>query len=209
MPSTKKQVVVVHGGDTFNTYDEYLSFLKGFEVDFERYRAGKIGWKRNLGNTLGEEYEIIAPEMPDKTNAKYAEWKIWFDKFVPYLEDQIILIGHSLGGLFLAKYLSENTLSKSIRATFLVAACYDDKDADYSLADFAMPENLANFEKQSPKIFLYHSSDDPIVPFADLGKYRKALPRATIRTFVDRGHFNQETFPELAEDIRAHTLHIP
>jgi uncharacterized protein len=202
MASTKKQVIVIHGGDTFASYDEYLSSLRDFLIDFERYRAGGTNWKRTLGLALGDGYEIISPDMPDKSNAKYAEWKIWFEKFIPYLDPKVIFIGHSLGGIFLAKYLSENTLPKTILATFLVAACYDDKNSDYSLADFVLPEHLDNFSKQSQRIFLYHSSDDRVVPFADLAKYQKALPNATARTFTDRGHFNQETFPELVEDVR-------
>ena len=29
----KKQVVVIHGGDIFKTYDEYLDFLRNYEID--------------------------------------------------------------------------------------------------------------------------------------------------------------------------------
>ncbi len=203
MPSAKKQVVIIHGGDTFASYEDYLSFLNSYQIDFERYRSNTPNWKRTLGLALGDGYEIISPDMPDKSNAKYEEWKIWFEKFTPYLEPEIILVGHSLGGIFLAEYLSENTLPKSIAATFLVAACYDDKNSDYSLADFVLPENLDHFAEQSPRIFLYHSSDDKVVPFVDLAKYQKALPTAIARTFADRGHFNQETFPELVEDMKS------
>ena len=197
----KKQILIVHGGDTFDTYEEYLSFLKSFEIDFERYRVGKMDWKRTLGGALGADYEVILPDMPNKINAKYAEWKIWFEKFIPYLNQRIILIGHSLGGTFLAKYFSENIFPKSISAIFLVAACYG-KGADYSLADFALTKDLNDLQKQSPKIFLYHSSDDQIVPFGDFAKYKKSLPDAIVRAFTDRGHFNQESFPELLDDIR-------
>ena len=105
----KKQVVVIHGGDTFKTYEQYLRFLKRFDIDFERYRSGKNDWKTNLREALGEEYEVIAPVMPNKNNAKYPEWQIWFEKFIPFLNGEIILVGHSLGGTFIAKYLSEKT----------------------------------------------------------------------------------------------------
>ena len=73
--------------------------------------------------------------MPNLINAKYNEWEIIFNKLVPFLNDTIIFIGHSLGGV-LAKYLSENKFPKKILATFLICAPYDDKDADYSLVDF-------------------------------------------------------------------------
>ena len=29
----KKQVVLVHGGTTFKTYKEYMSFLKSLDID--------------------------------------------------------------------------------------------------------------------------------------------------------------------------------
>ena len=31
----KKQVIVIHGGDTFKTHEEYLRFLKEWEINFE------------------------------------------------------------------------------------------------------------------------------------------------------------------------------
>lgn len=72
----KKQIIVIHGGDTFNTYGEYLSFLKNYRIDFERYKSGKKDWKKTLGSRLGEEFDVILPEMLNKSNVKYSEWKI-------------------------------------------------------------------------------------------------------------------------------------
>ncbi len=63
--------------------------------------------------------------MPNKTNAQFEEWKIWFEKFIPFLNDGVILVGHSLGGVFLAKYLSENKFPKKIGGVFLVSAVYE------------------------------------------------------------------------------------
>lgn len=140
--------------------------------------------------------------MPNKQNAKYAEWKVWFETMVSCLESEVIFIGHSLGAIFLPKYLSENKFPKTIRATFLVAAPYDDKDVEYSLADFNLTNNLADFQKQGGKIFMYHSEDDPVVPFADFQKYQSLLKGATFRIFKNRGHFDQEEFPELVKDIK-------
>ena len=194
----KKQVVVIHGGDTFKTYEQYLRFLKRFDIDFEAYRGGKKDWKTNLPEALGEEYEVIAPVMPNKNNAKYPEWQIWFEKFIPFLNGEIILVGHSLGGTFIAKYLSENTFSKKIKGVLLVAPAFDD-NADYSLEDFALPKKL---NLQTKNVYLYHSSDDDVVPFADLNKYSAAINNAMVKEFTDRSHFNQLEFPELIEDIK-------
>jgi hypothetical protein len=139
--------------------------------------------------------------MPNGFNAKYEEWKIWFERHIPFMRDGVILLGHSLGGIFLAKFLSENDFPKKINATLLVAAPYD-AGGDYSLADFVIRGPLERFAKQGGEVYLYHSEDDPIVDSGELEKYKKKLPDATIRVFKDRGHFDQEEFPEIVEDIK-------
>jgi hypothetical protein len=197
----KKQVVVIHGGDTFSTYKEYISFLKNYKIDFGRLK--KKGWKEGLSEKLGRGFEVIAPRMPNKTNARYLEWKIWFRKFLPHIKNSVVLIGHSLGGIFLAKYLSENKFPKKIKGVFLVAAPYDSKDSDHSLVDFVLPRNLKRLEEQGGQIFIYHSKDDPVVPFANFKKYVKALARAHAAIFKNRGHFVQEEFPEIVKDIKS------
>ncbi len=196
----KKQVIVIHGGDTFETYEDYISSLKGFKIDLESLKSKD--WKSSLEKGLGKDFEVIAPRMPNSLNAKYLEWKIWFEKLIPFFNREIILVGHSLGGIFIAKYLSENKFPKEIKATFLVAAPFDDTDSDYTLADFTLPKSLNKFEGQGGLVKLYHSKDDDVVPFADLTKYTKALPSAKALIFEDRGHFKQEKFPELVKDIK-------
>jgi hypothetical protein len=114
----------------------------------------------------------------------------------------LILLGHSLGGIFLAKYLSENKFPKKILAIFLISAPYEDKDADYSLCDFILPKSLSRLQKQGDKIFLYHSKDDSVVPFADLEKYKQAIPGAKAVIFKNKGHFDQAEFSELIRNIR-------
>ena len=198
----KKQVFIIHGGDTFKTYEEYLLFLKDWEIDFEKYKENKKNWKINLQEELGDEFEVIAPKMPNKINAKYLEWKIWFEKFIPYITEGVILVGHSLGGSFLVKFLSENDMPKKIRGTFLVAPVYDEDSDDYSLADFKLPDNLSGFEKQGGQIFIYHSEDDPVVPFNNLGKFKEKLSSAKTIIFKNKQHFGQEKLPEIVKDIK-------
>jgi hypothetical protein len=140
--------------------------------------------------------------MPNPMNAKYDEWKILFKKMAPLLDNNVILIGHSLGAIFLAKYLSKNRFPKKILATLLVSPPYDDEGMKESLGDFILPKSLDRLNKQGGKIFIYQSKDDSVVPYFHLEKYKKALPYAIIREFKKRGHFDQVKFPELIKDIR-------
>ncbi|MFA6437066.1 MAG: alpha/beta hydrolase [Candidatus Paceibacterota bacterium] len=196
----KKQVLVIHGGDTFDTYEEYLVFLNDYEINLEKSKIKR--WKETLAEKLGENFDVISPKMPNSMNAKYKEWKIIFEKYFPYLSDNLILVGHSLGGTFVAKYLSENDFPKKILATFLVSACYDNEVSGYSLGDFSLPQSLEKLEKQGGKVFLIHSKDDKVVSFKDFEKYKKDLPMAETMIFEDRGHFDQPEFPEVVGKIK-------
>src|SRR3989338_9149799 len=177
----KNQIIIIHGGDTFDTHKQYLSFLKNKKVDFKRYKTHQKDWKATLGEKLGKKFEVISPSMPNKQNAKYPEWRIWFKKFIPYFKPKAVLIGHSLGGMFLIKYLSENKLPQRIRAVFLVSPPYDNKKKKDSLVDFKLPKILNKIDEQIEKIFIYHSKDDPVVPFSNAKKYLKILKNSTFR----------------------------
>ncbi|MFZ1987737.1 MAG: alpha/beta hydrolase [Minisyncoccia bacterium] len=193
------QVFVIHGGNTFDSYEEYFHYLQAKEVTLESLQYKD--WKHDLSETLGEAYEVIAPRMPNGNNAKYVEWKIYFEKFIPFLRDGVIFVGHSLGGIFLAKYLSEEFFPKKICAAFLVAAPFS-AAAQHSLGDFILSSDLRKFLQQGGQIFLYHSKDDEVVPFSNFEQYVSLLPDAKNRVFDDRNHLNQEDFPELLIDIK-------
>ena len=194
----KKQVIIIHGGDSFDTYEKFLDSLKNREVSLESFLP-KYDWKSNLQSELGDEYEVLAPRLPNKQNAKYAEWKIWFERMFPFMKDNIVLIGHSMGGLFLAKYLSENKFPKKIAGLFLVAAPHSKTE---EMGDFVPAQTLEKVWEQCQNIHLYQSEDDQVVPASEMEEYKKAWPGAKSHIFQDRGHFNQESFPELAEEIR-------
>ncbi len=101
-----KQILVLHGGDSFGTEEEYISFLKNFEIENLDYFKSKR-WKENLQADLGPDFEVIASRMPNAFNARYEEWKIWFEKILPLMDDRCVLLGHSLGGTFLAKTIEK------------------------------------------------------------------------------------------------------
>lgn len=202
----KTQIVIIRGGNTFDTYEEYIEFLRAYQIDFERVKGVKQRWQDTLAEELGEAYEVIQPTMPSKDNAKYLEWKIWFEKHFSFLQNDLIFIGNSLGGIFLAKYLSENRLPVSIKALYLVAAPYDAEGSPYSLADFVLPKSLDLLNEQVGEIYLIQSKDDPVVKYTDVERYAAHLPNARQMLFADRGHFLQESFPEIVEKIKALSL---
>ncbi len=195
----KQQVLVIHGGDTWTTKQDYLNFLQNVPINFEKMT--RLGWKENLRTDLGEEFEVILPAMPNKTDARYEEWAITFKKLFPHLRDGLVLVGHSMGGSFVAKYLAENNLPFKIKATYLVAAPFGDNKPEYELLSFSLPKELTHFEEQAGAVTIYQSEDDPLVPASDAKKYKEAVSSANLQLLTGRGHFSQEHFPELVESI--------
>lgn len=193
-----QQILVIHGGTSFDIYEDYLSYLKNYELTpekFDKYVKNTKRWKDHLQENLGNDFDVLSPQMPCALNVKYIEWKIWLEKLFPFLQDEIILLGHSLGGVFLAKYLAENAFPVKIKAVFLLAA-------PFSEGDMLPPESLEKIEQQAKKIYLYHSKNDPVVPFADVEKYAAKLPGAEKVIFEDKGHFIDEEFPEIVEKLK-------
>lgn len=197
-----RQVVAIHGGDAFATHEEYIQFMKSYPIESVEYYRRKGGWRGSLQDVLGEDYMVLSPQMPCKWNAKYAEWKLWFERMFPFLEDGVILIGHSLGGVFLARYLAEEKFPKQIAGTFLVAPPHGMGTLGI-IPEFTAPASLDLLAQQGGKVVIYFSKDDPVVPFAECAEYQKALPTATVRIFEDRKHFNQDEFPEIVADIKS------
>ncbi len=197
----KKQVLVIHGGTTFPSTREYIHFLKSSSLELKKLRLRK-DWKDSLQDKLGESFDVLHPRMPNATNAFYEEWKIYFDKIISLLDDGTVFVGHSLGALFLIKYLSENFVSKKIDSLFLVAAPFDSGGSEETLGSFAWTTKMNGLKKQVNKIYFYFSKDDEAVPFLHAKLYKEILPLASVKTFEDRGHFNQEEFPELVQDIK-------
>ena len=196
----KPQLVVIHGGMVYPSQESYLHALKTDPVDigyFQRTRK----WKDRLEDDLGDVFEILRPEMPSSGNAKYDEWCIWFERMIPFLRDGVIFVGHSLGGVFLARYLNEHDVPAKIKATLLLAAPYDDESVE-PLGDFCIRTPLEKLSAQGGEIHIWNSADDPVVAIDEQEKYAKALPTAHIRTFTDRGHFSLETFPEIVEFLK-------
>lgn len=197
----RTQVIVIGGGTTFDTYEAYCEHLRGRDVDLDAFRGGR-DWKDNLRDQLGNGFDVLTPPMPNKMNARYQEWRIWFGRILAHADERVVLIGHSLGGLFLAKYCSQERLAVTVDALMLVAAPYEDTEHE-SVGEFTIPSSLQPLAHTVGRIDIFHSEDDPVVPVRHADKYAAALPGATLHRFNDRGHLKQASLPELEQLLRS------
>ena len=180
MRTLKTNVIIIHGAGP------------------KHYRSledGSGDWQANLPIALGDGYKVTAPQMPSPKNPSYEEWKILLDKNLSKVRGEVIFVGHSLGGSFLLKYLSEESISHKILGLFLVAVPFN------TIKGFEAPGNFSTFWSL-PNIFLYHSTDDVEVPYAHSLMYQERL-RARLKTYTNCGHyFKRSEFRDIASDIK-------
>lgn len=200
----KKQVLLIGGGDSFTKHEDFLSHLRTATLRSLPGAESTLRWSQTLVEDLGPDFEVFVPSMPNKQNANYEEWKIWLERHFEYLNDGVVLIGWSLGGMFLAKYLSENNTPFNIKALFLLAApcgTYGDGTGNDCGSFQFSPAILANLDKKALKINIFHSKDDFVVPFEHALSYKKFLPEAELMTFEDKNHFLVPALPELLSRV--------
>ncbi len=155
---------------------------------------------RSLQNALGSQYKVLYPKMPEEEDAGYELWKARISKELAVLEGEVILVAHSVGSSILLKYLSEEGIKKPLAGIFLIAAPYWGPGG-WQMDEFTLDEAHVSKLLEAIPIFLYHSRDDEVVPFAHLALHAKKFPQATIRQFDGRGHQFNNDLSEVATDI--------
>src|ERR671910_2207232 len=177
----KKGVLFIHGGGE-GAYEE------------DRKMAA------SLQDALAAAYDVRCPQMPEEDRPEYAAWRDRISQEIAALNGEVILVGHSLGGSILLKYLSEEEAAKPVAGLFLVAAPFWGAE-DWEVDEYAVREDFASKLPPELPVFLYHGRDDEVVPFAHLALYADKLPRAIVRKLEGRGHQFGEDLSEVARDI--------
>jgi uncharacterized protein len=173
-------------------------FIQGAGSIHDPEGSGRLA--AHLANELGTGYRLIAPEMPDADNPHYQPWRDRIARELEAIAEKVILVGHSFGGSVLLKYLAEGSFRKPVRGLFLVSVPNWGPDG-WAYSEFAAPNDLGS-RLPTSRIFLYHSRDDPEVPFGHLAYYQDHLPTATARPIDGAEHSFVEGLPTLVDDIQ-------
>jgi predicted alpha/beta hydrolase family esterase len=168
----------------------------------------RVSWESNLEKDFERRLEIIRPRMPLQDNAKYRDWKIAFERYIPLLRKDYILIGSSLGGIFLAKYLTENKMPKKALSVYLVCAPFDgDLPTEDLAGGFTLKNDLSLLEENCKNLYLMFSKDDDVVPVSHAEKYGSRLKKGRIFIYKSKnGHFTVSKFPEIMRLIKQDLL---
>jgi predicted alpha/beta hydrolase family esterase len=151
---------------------------------------------RSLQQHLGEGFRVEFPTMPREGDPDFDRWR---PAIAAAVEGAEVLVGHSLGGYFLLKYLAANP-SPTARFVGIIAAPFPNGDADWVFDGFELPEDFAAALPEH--VVLYASEDDEVVPFAHRDLYAAAIPQSVTHTTTG-GHQLGGDLSAVAADILA------
>jgi predicted alpha/beta hydrolase family esterase len=145
------------------------------------------------------------PEMPRSYDPTYIEHERVLNQME--ISNETILVGHSCGGGFLLRYLSEHP-KLSPKKIILVAPWLDPEgylkelnpESDYF--DFTIDPELT----ERIGMYCMYSTDDDADILKSIEIIKKELPEMQVHTFTNKGHFTEpdlgtKEFPELLELI--------
>jgi hypothetical protein len=134
----------------------------------------------SLQHALGDHYRVWYPQIPNEEQPEYHAYRAQIAASPASPDAPVILVGHSLGGFFLVRFLSEKPPTFQIAGLFLIAAPYVGMGG-WQDEHYAIPDDLAARIPAGVPIYCYHSRDDETVPFSHLALYAQRLPQAVIR----------------------------
>jgi len=150
--------------------------------------------------------DTIIPKFPNADNPKLNEWLDFFKNYEDSINEDSILIGHSLGVSFILNFLEKN--NKKIKAAFFTAGFAGKIENEYNEKMKSFIDKDFDFEKiknSCKKFFIYSSDNDPYVPL-EKGKELANNLDSELVIVNNAGHFNTEAgyakFPLLLEDIK-------
>lgn len=136
---------------------------------------------------------VFVPKFPTPENQSLENWLNVFKDYEQYLDENSIVVGHSLGPAFLLSVL-EN-LNRPIKAAFFVAGftgLLNNSDFDELNESFVTKSfDWAKIKKNCKKFYVINSDNDPYVPL-EKGKSLAENLGTELITLKNAGHINEE-----------------
>lgn len=166
------QVLIVHG--TFGHPEEHW-----------------LGWMKK--KLVDEGIHVISPAFPTPEHQSLANWQDIIDQEGIILNEQTIVIGHSLGVAFLLSLLEQQ--DQKIQAAFFVSgfvSLLGNKQFDTLNKTFVQKKfDWEKIRKNCSHFFLFHGDNDPYVPQDCAIELAERL-ETEVRWIQKGGHINGE-----------------
>lgn len=137
----KKRILIIHGWEASSKEHWFLE---------EKERLEKLG------------YEVAVPDMPNTLHPQKQEWVKFIEDFNP--DENSILIGHSLGGVAILRYLE--IADKKVGKCIFIATPIKKLGAGYEgIENFLEGDfNWQKIKESAERAVIFNQTEDPAVP---------------------------------------------
>jgi len=193
-----KKAILIHGwGDKNEFYSHEIP------------TASNSHWFPWLSKQLMiRDIHTVAIEIPNSFYPEYDVWKRELERFE--IDEDTVLIGHSCGGGFLLRWLSENNVK--VGKVVLVAPWLGIMRAGAEAWKDPFDETFFQFEfdmglvSKTAGVVLFESMDDGGQIKESVEIIKREVDSLKVVTFEDKGHFTLRDmgtveFPELLEEV--------
>ena len=159
------------------------------------------------GELAKKDIKVIVPQFPSPPviPAKISEWFDVLEEYKDQINEDTMLIGHSLGGIFTLRVLEQ--LQHPVKAAFFVGTPVGVKpilnyDRDSSFSGFSF--DWGKIRSNAKDFVVFQSDNDPYVSLGNGDKLAQEL--GVKLTFIpNAGHFNKRAgytkFDRLLEEV--------
>lgn len=172
------------------------------------YANPEANWFPWLKNELEKSgFEVIVPRFPTPLDQSLESWTRTIAKYENSINEETVLIGHSLGAAFILSYLEKT--GKRINVAFLIAPFHKLLGSPYDQLNRTFIDKQFDWKKiksSCNKFFIFASDNDKHIPLHITKELVKNLS-GKFTIVPNGGHLNKESgcdrLPILLKTIRA------
>jgi len=170
-----------------------------------------IHWYKWLDDKMtGRDLRVLRPEFPGGDLQTFDSWMNVMAKHEKEIGNNTIVVGHSLGGMLLARWLETHTIGAAV---FVAAPSHEEPELWSHVP--SRPEEASEFFTRTPdwekirsraRIFrLFYGDNDVLIPLDHAETYSREL-HCNVTWIPGGGHLDENSgytqFPLLAEHIK-------
>lgn len=179
----KKKVYIIHGWEG-GPHEKQLVWLKE--------------------QLITNGFAVGIPTMPNADEPEINAWVGHLQNTISDLNENVYLVGHSIGGQAIMRYLESLPVDVKIGGVVFIAGWFTltgletEEEKQIAKPWLTTPIDFDKVKSHADKFVAIFSDDDPFVPLENQKKFEQNLDADTI-LLHGKGHLTSETIIELPE----------
>lgn len=161
--------------------------------------SGFFPWLKDELRRRG--HDVLIANLPNPEAPDRDEWNNALLEQVGAVDDETVIVGHSLGGAAALRFLEAAEAFSTPHALVLISTPWM-IESDRFRGFFMTELDYEVLMWKASKIAVIHAKDDPVIPFDHAEKYAKVLHGRLVAADTG-GHFDDPSYPIILDTVLA------